>query len=142
VKTEDEGAERRTPVACADAPRRAGGAATATSASLMAQKTAIHVVSVAACCSALYVLFFAPVLFADRLLGAGDALIYYLPNFIRGITFWDPLLFGGFPVAADPQAMTWYPFHDPRAAKRIESGVSSCRRTSWRVASRTDTCTP
>ena len=71
-------------------------------------KTAIHVVSVAACYSALYVLFFAPVLFTGRLLGAGD-LIYYLPNFIRGATFWDPLLFGGFPVAADPQAMTWYP---------------------------------
>ena len=70
--------------------------------------TTIHVVSVVAGYSALYVLFFAPVLFSGRLLGAGD-LILYLPNFIRGITFWDPLLWGGFPVAADPQAMTWYP---------------------------------
>jgi hypothetical protein len=69
-------------------------------------KTAIHVVSVAACYSALYVLFFAPVLFTGRLLGGGD-LIQYLPDFIRSATFWDPLLFGGFPVAADPQAMTW-----------------------------------
>ena len=76
--------------------------------SAVREKT-LHAGTVATCFTILYVLFFAPVLFSRRLLGAGDALIYYLPNFIRGITFWDPLLWGGFPVAADPQAMTWYP---------------------------------
>jgi Bacterial membrane protein YfhO len=30
-------------------------------------------------------------------------------GFILGIAFWDPLVMGGFPIAADPQAMSWYP---------------------------------
>ena len=37
--------------------------------------------------------------------------MYYLPNFYLGEKLWDPLLMSGFPVAADPQAMTWYPVY-------------------------------
>ena len=121
MKIEDEGAERRTVVTCADGPRRVGGAATVPSAWSLVRGTAIHVVSVVACYSALYILFFAPVLFNGRLLGAGD-LIYYLPNFIRGTALWDPLLLGGFPVAADPQAMTWYPLSMLFAARGSWNG--------------------
>jgi len=57
----------------------------------------------------LYLIFFSPVIFSGRLLAPGDGIRYYLPNFYLGKMFWDPLLLSGFPVAADPQAMTWYP---------------------------------
>jgi len=59
--------------------------------------------------SVLYLAFFSPVIFSHRLLAPGDGLRYYLPNFYLGRKLWDPLIFSGFPVAADPQAMTWYP---------------------------------
>ncbi|MBW4540341.1 MAG: YfhO family protein [Myxacorys chilensis ATA2-1-KO14] len=39
----------------------------------------------------------------------GDALAYYLPAFSSPRTLWTPLLFSGFPIAADPQIQTWYP---------------------------------
>jgi len=54
--------------------------------------------TVVICFTVLYILFFAPVLFSGRLLGSGDAIHYYLPNFIIGIAFWNPLLIGGFPL--------------------------------------------
>ena len=58
----------------------------------------------------LYVVFFSPVLFSDRMLApVGDALNYYLPNFCSGAALWEPLLQSGYPMAADPQAMSWYP---------------------------------
>jgi len=79
------------------------------SAWLAVRERTLHAGSVAASFTLLYVLFFAPVLFSGRLLAPGDALVYYLPNFILNAAFWDPLIMGGFPVAADPQAMTWYP---------------------------------
>lgn len=56
-----------------------------------------------------YILFFPPVIFTGRLLTPGDGTAYYLPNFHLGRMLWDPSLQSGFPVAADPQAMTWYP---------------------------------
>ena len=57
----------------------------------------------------LFTAFFSPVVLSGRLLTPGDGIYYYLHNFYLGKKLWDPLLFSGFPVAADPQAMTWYP---------------------------------
>jgi hypothetical protein len=59
--------------------------------------------------SSLFILFFSPVLFSGYLLAPGEGFIYYLPNFYAERSLWDPLVWGGFPVAADPQPMTWYP---------------------------------
>lgn len=56
----------------------------------------------------IYVCFFSPVIFGSRLLAPGDALAYYLPAYIEH-NLWEPLLWGGYPAAADPQTMTWYP---------------------------------
>ncbi|HEY8667669.1 MAG TPA: YfhO family protein [Tepidisphaeraceae bacterium] len=68
-----------------------------------------HVLLVMAFFVGLYVLFFAPVLFTHRLLAPGDGLAYYLPTYQIAKTTWSDLTFSGFPLAADPQAMTWYP---------------------------------
>ncbi len=57
----------------------------------------------------LYLLFFAPVLFSDRLLAPGDGIIYFLPNFAAPHVFWDASIWGGFPAVGDAQLMTWYP---------------------------------
>lgn len=57
----------------------------------------------------LYVGFFSPVLFSDFLLGPGDGVTYYIPAFYALKTLWSNLIFAGYPVAADPQMMTWYP---------------------------------
>ncbi|MEJ7615371.1 MAG: hypothetical protein WKF30_00010 [Pyrinomonadaceae bacterium] len=57
----------------------------------------------------LHALFFSPVIFADRLLAPGDAAVYYLPTFLSPRTLWEPNIWGGYPVAADQQTMTWYP---------------------------------
>ncbi len=59
--------------------------------------------------SGFFSLFFAPILFHNLLLGDGDALVYYLPAFLSPPQLWSDLIFGGYPVAADPQMMTWYP---------------------------------
>ena len=69
----------------------------------------IHASLVVLFFSILYLIFFFPVIFSGRLLAPGDGIHYYFPNFYLGRMFWDPLLLSGFPVAADPQAMTWYP---------------------------------
>lgn len=57
----------------------------------------------------LFVLFFSPIIFTDYLLAPNDGLNYSLPNFYSSRTLWTNLLFSGYPVAADPQAQTWYP---------------------------------
>jgi hypothetical protein len=57
----------------------------------------------------LYVLFFSPVLFSDRLLAPGDGIIYFLPNFASPSVLWDSRIWGGFPAVGDSQLMTWYP---------------------------------
>jgi hypothetical protein len=59
--------------------------------------------------SLFYTLFFSPVLFSSRLLAPGDGIAYYLPAFYGAKTLWTNLIFGGYPIAADPQNMTWYP---------------------------------
>jgi len=57
----------------------------------------------------LFVLFFSPVIFSDLLLAPLDGFRYGLPNLYSERTLWTNLLFSGFPIAADPQAQTWYP---------------------------------
>lgn len=69
----------------------------------------LHALGIVAFYSGLYLIFFSTVIFSGRLLAPGDGIHYYLPNFYLGKMFWDPLLLSGFPVSADPQAMTWYP---------------------------------
>lgn len=69
----------------------------------------LHVFAVIAFYSGVYLIFFSTVLFSGRLLAPGDGIFCYFPNFIKGIMLWDPMLFSGYPIAADPQAMLWYP---------------------------------
>lgn len=57
----------------------------------------------------IYTLFFAPALFTGRLLAPGDGTSYYLPAYYAPKALWSPMLFGGLPIGADPQMMTWYP---------------------------------
>ena len=57
----------------------------------------------------LFLFFFSPVVFTGYLLAPNDGLNYSLPNFYSPRTLWTNLLFSGYPVAADPQAQTWYP---------------------------------
>ncbi len=56
-----------------------------------------------------YTLFFAPGMLGDRVLAFDDGIGYFLPAYYAPKTLWTDLIFGGYPVAADPQNMTWYP---------------------------------
>jgi len=55
-----------------------------------------------------FLAFFSPVLFRGRLLAFGDARREFLPAFASPRVLWTSLLFGGFPLAAEPQNQTWY----------------------------------
>jgi uncharacterized membrane protein YqjE len=57
----------------------------------------------------LYVLFFAPALWAGKVLAPGDGWAYYLPAFYAPKPIWTDLVAGGYPLMGDPQNMTWYP---------------------------------
>jgi hypothetical protein len=57
----------------------------------------------------LFTVFFAPIVFQDFLFGHGDGLSYYLAAYLSPLQLWTDLIFGGYPIAADPQIMTWYP---------------------------------
>jgi hypothetical protein len=57
----------------------------------------------------IYTIYFAPVIFYGKLLAPGDGLNQSLPAFLSPRTLWTTLLFGGYPIAADIQNMTWYP---------------------------------
>ncbi|NIP99320.1 MAG: YfhO family protein, partial [Nitrospinaceae bacterium] len=57
----------------------------------------------------LFVIFFSPVIFNGRLLAPTDGLLYGIPAFYSPRTLWTPLIYAGYPVAADPQVQTWYP---------------------------------
>jgi hypothetical protein len=66
-------------------------------------------VAVVAFYSALFSIFFAPVLFSRRLLAPGDGRAVYLPSFLSPKTAWTDAFFSGFPFLADPQCMAWNP---------------------------------
>ena len=72
-------------------------------------KIIFHIVSVIVFYSLIYILFFSPVVFFNKLLAPGDGIVQNLPNFYSPVSLWTDALYGGFPVAADPQAATWYP---------------------------------
>ena len=72
--------------------------------------TPYHAVLVVLFYVLLYLIFFSPVIFSGTLLAVGvDAQNLYLPNFYSQKVSWDIFIFGGFPLMADPQVMTWYP---------------------------------
>lgn len=62
-----------------------------------------------------------PLLFTNRVLATGDILLYFYPyreavaSALRQghIPFWNPYLFGGAPLLANPQAAVLYPLHWP-----------------------------
>ena len=66
-------------------------------------------------------LLYYPLLFTNRVLATGDILLYFYPyrDFVAGalragrIPFWNPYLFGGAPLLANPQAAVLYPLHWP-----------------------------
>jgi hypothetical protein len=68
-----------------------------------------HVLVVLGGYCVLYLVFFAPVIFSDRLLAPGDGIIYFVPNFATARVFWDTTIWGGFPAVGDAQLMLWYP---------------------------------
>ncbi|QDU64881.1 Bacterial membrane protein YfhO [Planctomycetes bacterium Pan216] len=53
--------------------------------------------------------FFSPVLLSGRLLAPGDGGLFFLPAFLAPTGLWSNANWCGFPIAADPQNMTWYP---------------------------------
>lgn len=57
----------------------------------------------------LWLLFFAPVWATGRLLAPGDAWLQSVPAYLAGWQTWTPFLMSGFPVAADPITMSFYP---------------------------------
>jgi len=59
--------------------------------------------------STLFTAFFSPILFSEKLLAPGDGIVYYIPALYSAKTLWTDLIFGGYPIAADPQNQTWYP---------------------------------
>src|SRR6516225_7224458 len=58
---------------------------------------------------AISTVLFLPILIRNHLLAYGDSLLYYFPAFASPHTLWSSALYGGYPVAADPQAQSWYP---------------------------------
>ena len=81
---------------------------------LTSEDRVAHSFSVVLFFSLLFLLFFSPVLFSNSLLAPGggrlgDGVLYHLTFFQSKKLLWDPLLFCGFPMMADPQVMTWYP---------------------------------
>jgi hypothetical protein len=58
----------------------------------------------------LFLAFFGPALSRGLLLAPrGDGAGYYLPHYLAPRTTWSTTILSGFPVAADPEAMMWYP---------------------------------
>lgn len=73
------------------------------------EKTVIHIFEVLFFYIFLFVAFFSPILFSNRLLAPGDAFVQSVPAFYAPLKLWSNLLLSGFPVAADPTVQTWYP---------------------------------
>lgn len=69
----------------------------------------VHCVGVVTGFAVLFAVFFSPIWLSDRLLAPGDGFTEYLPLFRMQPGLWTPLLFAGFPAAADPQSQSFYP---------------------------------
>ncbi len=59
--------------------------------------------------TALFFLYFAPVVLTGQLLAPDDDRTQSLPAFLGERTIWSPLLGSGWPLHADPLAQVWYP---------------------------------
>lgn len=59
--------------------------------------------------TALFFLYFAPVVLTGQLLAPDDDRTQSLPAFLGERTLWSPLLGSGWPLHADPLAQVWYP---------------------------------
>jgi hypothetical protein len=56
-----------------------------------------------------FAIFFSPVVTRGGVLAPVDGFRFHYPHYWLPRALWDPNLATGFPVAADPQVMTWYP---------------------------------
>jgi hypothetical protein len=56
-----------------------------------------------------FAIFFSPVSSSGGVLAPVDSFRFHYPHYWLPRALWDPNLATGFPVAADPQVMTWYP---------------------------------
>ncbi len=70
-------------------------------------RTRFHLLALALY-TAIFILWFLPVLLSGKYLAPGDGLIEYLPNYLSARTLWEPALGTGYPAAADPLTFTWY----------------------------------
>jgi len=68
-----------------------------------------HALAVLVFYSLAFTVFFLPVILSGQLLAPGDGFNFHVPFYRIGQPLWQPLLWGGYPLAADPQAMAWYP---------------------------------
>lgn len=59
--------------------------------------------------AAFYLAFFAKSLTSGRYIAPSDSLDFGLSAFLSAQSLWTDGMFAGYPIAADPQALTWYP---------------------------------
>jgi Bacterial membrane protein YfhO len=86
-------------------------------AKLNFERPLVHATAVFLGFGLFYTVFFAPGMWGDRVLAFDDGLHYFLPAYYAPPTLWTDALLGGYPIAADPQNMTWYP------VARLLSGI-------------------
>ena len=75
----------------------------------MPRGTVGHALAVPLAYGLVYLVFFGIALAEGRVLAPGDASIVSLPNYLTPSWRWTTLLYAGYPLQADPQAMAWYP---------------------------------
>ncbi|MFN2480239.1 MAG: hypothetical protein ABR554_01975, partial [Pyrinomonadaceae bacterium] len=68
-----------------------------------------HASAVVSLYALFFAIFFSPVLLTGKLLAPGDGVNFAAPFFYAERTLWQPLLWGGYPQAADPPVMTFSP---------------------------------
>ena len=74
---------------------------------------------------------FYPLLFTNRVLATGDILLYFYPyrDYVAAalrsgqLPFWNPYLFAGAPLLANPQAAVLYPLHWPLVALPVTAQI-------------------
>lgn len=89
--------------------RSALSAADSAEQAAAAEATFRELAAVAVLFAAFFLALFAPVVFGGRILAPGDAFLQSVPSFFAPPELWSPELGGGFPIAAEPQAETFYP---------------------------------
>ena len=59
--------------------------------------------------SAFYTAFFLKSLLSGNYIAPSDSLDFGVAAFLSSPSLWTQGMFSGYPIAADPQALTWYP---------------------------------